>query len=264
MCESYEGQAGALFQDQLGGIADQCFEFVERTCNDASDLRERWNNRIVLERSSLSELYLDGRIEILIYGEWGTGADQVDWFCRISPCAAVSHNRAPNAGVEPGHHGECDRGQDEVVFVVVVEGMEGPKRFVLSVGRTYLVEKKVCRSGEGGLYRLQIVNGRTAGGYKVFPFLSHGKVPVGLPLDGFSNAGSQMIKGSPEIVNGVSNDERGHFRDWFQRAISQSEPGWLRIGRGDIGLNVDAMPFPGQGHRFGNQLINVAVGPLNL
>lgn len=264
MTDLYEPrQAGATFSD-LGGLANKTFELIERVGDDSGNLRKRWDNRLVLERSSLSELYVNGRIEIVIYGDWGGGKNNIHWLCCISAHPTVLDDASSKSSVDICYAGDCNSRQDEVVLVVVVEDVKGPKRLVRSVGRTYLIENKIYRTEEGGLYRLQVLNGRSVLGYKVFPFLPHRKMSRGFPLTGVSDSGSQMIEGTPKIVNSVSNDESNHFRDWFKREVSQREPGWLCVGRNDVALDSNAIPFFGQRGRFGDQFVNVAIGPLNL
>lgn len=248
----------------LAGLPYECFELVESVTHHASDLRERWDNRLILERSSLAELYLNNRIEIVLYGEWGVEREKVDWFCRVTPSAAVFEDHSGGTDVDVSNLGDCDCRQDEIMLVVVVEGVEGPQSLVASVGRPYLVQKQVSRPGQGGLYRLQILNGRSGGGYKFFPFASHGEVPLRLPVHSPANAGSEMIQGPAEVVSSISDHQCDKFSNWLKGAIAERKAGWLRVGRDDVRLDGDAVPLPGKGACAGNNLFNVAVGPLNL
>jgi hypothetical protein len=150
------------------------------------------------------------------------------------------------------------------MFVVVVEGVERPKMLVRSIGRPYLVKKQVHRSGEGGLYRFELRNGRATIGYKIIPFLPHGKVSLDGPRHRSHNTAGEVIERPPQVVDGISDDQRQEFRDWFRGAISQCKPGWLRLGRFNVRLDPNRMPILAQGAGASDKLVNVLIGPLNL
>ena len=50
-------------------------QFVDGAANEFRQLAKRWDNRVVLEGFSLSELYLDGRIAIALVVDVGPCAD---------------------------------------------------------------------------------------------------------------------------------------------------------------------------------------------
>ena len=247
----------------LALLVDELFELVESVTNQPSDLRECWNDRLILERSSLAELYVNGRIEVLLYGEWPVAGDKVDWLCRIRPERTVGH-REGAADIDSPDISQSDSGQDEVVLVVIVENVEGPQRLIRSVGRPDFIQQQVCASGQGGLYEIKLLNGLSAGGYKVFPFTSHGEMALRSPLHGIAYSGRQMVKSPSKVVDRVTDHERDQFRNWLQGAISEGILGRMRIGRDNVWFDDNLMPISRQRRGMFNYLVNVAVGPLDL
>jgi hypothetical protein len=237
---------------------DQPIERIERFRNDLADLHERWNNRLVLEGTSLAEAYLNGRLEILSYGDWNIGTKDVNWAVRISPASAIGklvsakHPRSDNSS-------QGDSWDKQVMFVVVVQDIEGPERLVRSVLRPYIFEKKVFSVGDGFLYRIE-----GAGGYKVFPNFEHRKVWLRLWIDSSNNPGAQMVKCSPQVMERISDGERECLGNRFGGAIDKLIASRLCVGRHNVRFHRKGIETGGQWASEPNQLINVAVGPLNL
>ena len=75
--------------EYLAPGVNETFDRVERFRNDLRNLKERWDNRLVLERCSLAELYINGRLEVVLHGDWHVGIDQYRWACRIKAGGAV-------------------------------------------------------------------------------------------------------------------------------------------------------------------------------
>ena len=59
-------------------VPNEAFDRVERFQNDLRNLKERWDNRLVLERCSLAELYLNGRLEVVLHGDWSGGPADIN------------------------------------------------------------------------------------------------------------------------------------------------------------------------------------------
>lgn len=118
-------QAGASTGDELGAIADQCFELVKRTGNDASNLRKRWDNRIVLERSSVSELYVDGRFNIAIHGKWESAFENYKWLCRVISTGIFGDIDTASLDINTANFAYRDGRDKQIMLVVVIEGVEG-------------------------------------------------------------------------------------------------------------------------------------------
>lgn len=251
------GQAGA---NQDGDTAELCvnqaLKGVERFSHDIADLHKRWDNRIVLERCSVAELYLNGRIDIALYGNGLAGFNDVNWLCRVSAEASERIEGAAS-DVEPGDTGEGDCGDEQIVLVVVVEGVECPETFVRSVGRAQLIKKKFRSTREGLLYRREGLGF----GYEVLPVFPHREVDLSFGVDRANNRGCQMIECAPEIMNGITNHQRQQLWDWLRRLIIQCR---ITVNRTGVVVQYDRIEFRRQGLGDSSQLINVAIGPLNL
>lgn len=243
-------------------VADVPLQNGERLVHEFRNLRERWDNRLVLERTSLAELYINGRVEVVVHGDWPGASQDYHWACRIRACATVSQDAAPGGDVDVTDIGKGDGWQDQVVLVVVVEGIEGPERFVRSVFRPHLFEKKVFGVGEGLLYRREI-----GMGYEVFPFGGHweeGSFAIGRKPSADDHIG-KMVQCGAEIVNGITDDEAERLWDWLFGPIGKLKLGRIKVDdrAGNfsdpqlvkLGVNRCGSPY---------QFIDVAVGPLNL
>src|SRR4051794_23456675 len=116
-------------------------EQFEKLAGELRDLRKRWDNRLVLERCSLAELYLHGRLEIVLYGDWLLGPNQYVWACRGKAERDVLDGRSheDGANIDNGDHRN-----EVIVLPVIVEGVKVPKTLVRSVFRTYLFKKEFC------------------------------------------------------------------------------------------------------------------------
>lgn len=239
--------------------ADQALERVDRFRDDLRNLRQRWDNRLVLKRSSWPEAYLDGRLEIALYGNWPGGADKKLWLGCVSPDSRVSHHVSPDHQGDVHTH-ECDIGDEQVMLVVIVEIVESPKRFVRSVLRPYLIKDEVLSSGQGLLYEVQ--DGR---GYKVLPRWVDREMLFGFSPNSSHNACAQVVEGGPEIVGSVSYRERQRLRDWLCGAVNEPEGAGLVMGPGPhIRLHSQSVEIVSQGTCHADKFVNVAVGPLNL
>lgn len=242
---------------------DESLERIECFRDRLAHLKKRWDNRLVLERTSLAEAYRDGRLELLLYQDWKIGSDDyVAAICVAAP-SALAESHFPDGPISDDFCNGDGR-DEEVVLVVVVEDMEGPKRFVGSVLRPYLFKKEVRGVGKGLLYRCQRLGGASIGGYQVFPDFTHRKMWVGLRIDGPNDAGAQVIKCSPEIMDRIADDERQRLGDWLFGLIGQFKRSRICVGREGVFLNQKVKEIVGEGIGEGDQLINVAVGPLNL
>lgn len=251
-------------------LLDQCFELIEGAGRDPGYLRERWNDRLVLENASIAELYLNGRLEIVLYGDVPGIPNEVHWFCRISAKRAVCHSGAiVGCGVQVLDHCDGNDGQDKIMLVVVVQGMEAPQVVVSRIDGPYLIEKRFRGVGEGLLYKRHCGAQALIGGYEVFPVLPHRKVNLSVGHDGPDNAGCKVVQGSSEVMENVSDDQCKNFGNWFSGTVLQRlsdngvclDEAGIRTGRID-----DIQGVEGARKRFAEmpQFINVALGPFNL
>lgn len=239
--------------------ADQAFECVNRFRHDLRNLNERWNNRLVLERTSWCEAYIDGRLEIAMYGDRLLGADDENWLCCIRADIQASDRNRPERYIGPIDVRHGGRGDEQIMFVVVVEGVESPKRFIRSVIRSYLLNDKPLSTGNGLLYKVQ-----DGCGYKVLPRGVDREVRFGRGIDRSQNACAEVIERRSEVVDRISDCKREHTRDGLNGPENESIFIDLATGRANITLYPQRVEFVGQRLSQSNQLVNVAVGPLNL
>lgn len=240
---------------------DQPTKYTHCFCHDLGNLRQRWDDQLILERCSLAELYLNGRLEIVLHGDWGIGADQYRWACRIKTETTIVHDVASNPRIEPRDCRGDDSGDKEVVLIVFVEGVKVPKMLVGSILRPYLFEKKVFGTGEGLLYRCE-----SAMGYEVFPW---GKREIEWSLRGRSPSPDdpicKMIKCSPEISDRVSNDSCKRLWDVLFGTVGYTKTIGVYVQDRSASYVIgDFIEGSIKRDRSLTKFINVAVGPLNL
>jgi hypothetical protein len=218
------GQAGA--GGALGSYHP--IERIECFRNELAELRERWDNRLVLERASLAEIYANGRLEILLYGNWNIGRNDVLWAVRVSADTTIGE-LVGSDGPGPDDASQSNRWDKQVMFVVIVQDMEGPERVVRSVLRPYVFEKKVFSVGEGLLYRVE-----DGGGFKVFPVFTHREMWLRLRIDSSNDAGAHVIQCSSQVMDRISNDERKCLGHRFGGTIDDLIRGRLCVGRHNV------------------------------
>lgn len=248
--------------EDSGALIDQPHEGIDRFRDDLRDLKQRWDNRLILERVvSLSEAYLNGRLEVVLYGDWLVGDHEFQWACRVAANAEILNRVSGDLGVDPSHGNHGHGRNDQVVLVEVAEIVEQPDGLVQSVGRPYLFEKKFFGSGEGFLYRRQgcVV-------FEVFPFGMHGEVWLEAGRGAGSNdAARKVIQCGSQIVDRVTDDDCERLWDWLFGAVGKLKGAGLRLeGMAATPLNRDLVEAAIQGRGPAPKLIDVCVGPLNL
>ncbi len=208
------GQAGAPALLYIG--PDEAFERVKRLGDDLRHLRERWNNRLVLENGTFWESYFDGSAEIIVYGDWRVGDDDSNWAVRIPARRAVCEDIGANPGVDVFDIYGGDRRQEIVVFIEVAEAGGGPKVKVRVPARFYIFEDKFRRVGEGLLYRRIM-----GGGFKVFPFFRKREMNFSRLAHDSQSCINPVVEGLPKIVDGVSDDRAKVICDWLFGPVGQ-------------------------------------------
>ncbi len=254
-------QASVEFAQPLLDIGpEEAFECVQRLRDDLGHLRERWDNRLILEDSSLWESYFDGRAEIVLYGNWLVGADHINCAVRIPAHLTVFHSIGANPGVDICDCCDGDDRQEIVVFVVIAEACGGPEVEVRIPARLYVFKDKFCGVGEGLLY--QRIMG---GGFKVFPFFRKREMEFFREGDDPGNCIHPVVERLPKIIHGVSDDWGKMICDWLFGPVGQVKTIRLSQRRyrasGSIGNFIQVL---GQGGRVADNSINVAIGPFNL
>lgn len=87
-------------RDRLGASAeDQSLKVFDSFADEFRHLKESWDNRLVLEKTSVAKSYLSGRLVILVRGKWPVGTDNYEWVVSIVASPAVSHCDSTGIGV---------------------------------------------------------------------------------------------------------------------------------------------------------------------
>lgn len=197
-----------------GDADEKFFAAVEGLRRGLDAIQERWDNRLILEETPLWEGYICGRFEILLYGNWGAGADHLNFVCRIAADAAVPHGVGADAGVDVANLGEGDGWQDESVFVGVIESADGAECLSIPVRvRFDFIPDEDTSIGEGLLYRL--VGGL---GFKVFNIVPkrHRESTRGICCpECLDRGGGPVIEAGAQVVDDISDDQRKMLRDWL-------------------------------------------------
>jgi hypothetical protein len=234
--------------------SDQRSQKLDRFARGIRELNERWKNRFVPERESLVEAYLKGRFEIALYGNFSGTAEKRGWLLRIK-CAphefvAASINQEHKAS----ENCAMRRYDQLVVLVDPIKQVQAIETHLPVLVRLDFINNHFPRAGNGELYRVY-----SGGGYKVFPFLVEREHKIRLPQSALSRLCEGVIESTFQVVDGVPNNERQAVWDWLS-------------GRHDrdvdsVVLRVNVNSVEARGAKFGDcglQLIDVAVGPLNL
>jgi hypothetical protein len=239
---------------------DEAVEGIDRFHDDLRHLKERWDNRLVLEHRPFWEYYISGRGEILLYGKWSVGSYEAKWAVRIPAYRAILDDICANPGVyvSDTRHGH-DR-DEIVVLVVVAQACGGPKVQVCIPARLYLFQDKVCKVGEGLLYKRVV-----GGSFEVFPFFRKGE--IGFPARPNDREGGidPVFHGFPKIIDGVAYDSAEVLRNWLFGSIDEVKTVWFQ--QEWIGSRWTADNFiqiNGHNGRLSDKHINVAVGPFDL
>lgn len=242
----------------VGG--DEFFQNVERLRDDLGHIRQRWDNRLVLENGSLWEAYFDGGAEIVIHGNWYTGLDDCHWAVRLPSGAAVFHDYAARPEVDVVDLHDRNGRQEIIVLVVVAEAGDGPKIEVRIPARFYFFRDKFRGLGEGLMYRRI-----GAGGFKIFPFFRKGEVDLfGVP-DAQDGIVHPVVESFPEIIDGVSQDRAKVLFDWLFGPVGQCKT--IRISQQNVTPMrpiADLIQIAAQGGRVPHNRIDVAFGPFDL
>jgi len=239
---------------------DETIQRIQRLRDDLRHVQERWNNRLVLEDRSLWECYFDGGAEILLYGDWGAGTNKINYAVRIPANRAVLHSICANPGVDVLDVYDGDHRYEIIVLIVVTETGSGPQMEICIPARLYIFDDKVCKVGEGLLYRRVI-----GGGFKVFPFFRKREIDFLRLMDGAKRGVNPIVQGFSEVVNSVSDDRPKMICDWLFGPIGQVKTIRLsqKCNRPPRPIS-DLIQVFGQGGRILDKRINVAIGPFDL
>ncbi|MEX0802031.1 MAG: hypothetical protein WD688_01730 [Candidatus Binatia bacterium] len=221
---------------------------------ELTELRERWDNRLVLERCSLWEEYRRGRLSVACYLERRAGHDHSEFASGMHGGAAIGQPISVLIfRVDPRNGLDRDDGDEELVFVEVVELGDLPESKIPSLVRLYHIENMRGELGRGFLYRSEIMRG-----YKVLPFFAYReRDPVVVFPD---EVRGNIVERGAQIVHDVANQERNFGWRRGERVELQEIAAGLRVL---LNMNFAEVRLkkPLQ-DRFDS--LDVVVGPLDL
>lgn len=70
---------------ESGNASQEAIKAIERLRDGLHEIKKRWDNRLILEKTPLWEGYLDGRFEIVMYGNWFSSVNDSLFACRVKP-----------------------------------------------------------------------------------------------------------------------------------------------------------------------------------
>lgn len=233
---------------------------IDDTKHQLRQVQERWDNRLILERESLFEAYLDGRICIGLVVKMGGGA--------FLDGASVTEDTNPMRGERASGIliYEFDSGlkrvttkYDRSMLVEVIEFIECPKGKISSLVRLYRIDNKLAKVGTDLLFKSEI-----DGLYKFFPRFMHGEVGVstiGISSHVADNFGHRVVKRASEVVNSVTDDNA--------KPVDGECAGGPEIKAeiASLRISIDEMSVtfrPQKALNPGLRVTDVLIGPLNL
>jgi hypothetical protein len=250
-------------------------QFIDGAANDFRQLAKRWDNRLVLEGFSLSELYLDGRIAIALVVDVGLCAD---------PGFSRYLGHGPIGRGDSHKHKDSTRGRTRRVILLILSDSDnemsgfGERRDKqpMLIHSVKTIEGKKSRISPGLIWFYDISNfqreiGRDSlyksvlwGIYEGLPRIVQREVSEGRIIYPASDndRGGNVVKGCAEIVDSVSDDGRDIFRE-ADRALHMdcmaiASGILILVGHNGIDVSLDQIAEP----RF--KLLDVLVGPFDL
>ena len=250
------------------GTPHQFAEKAQSFADGLTQLSQRWDNRIVVKKTSLAKLYIDGRVVVLVDTHLIARHDGAKLVVCINKIVAAGHPAGDFTAYdvpyrEIANPANCDCRDDEVVLIDLINLCEAPKDGVSArVGvRFYLIEDKVFRTGEGHLYV-----GEGLIGYKVLPRLVEREVIEGgvARVRPYQSRG-QVVQSAPEVVYDITDKKAEIIRDWTFWLKNQFPHVFLRLNRFGVELlDENMMPLTRKVGSGSNDFIEVALGPLDL
>lgn len=224
--------------------------------NKLRQLKERWDNRLRIEKMSLLEEYRKGRLSIVFNLQPTANLDHVVSAGAIGYEGAISDLRAlvvfcVNAG--DGRHAK--HGDQEPVFVDVVDFVEGPEGKIPSLVRLYVVENDVADIGSGMLY-VSLFHGNG----KVLPRFMEWKMdPRGFYSGIPNHLTGYMIKCGTEAMNSIAYNKRERDRKRLENLQLEDISARIVVHR-----NAIEIIHGGKLADAGINLVDVMVGPADL
>lgn len=234
---------------------------AKRLRDDLRHLRERWNNRLVLEDGTFGKGYIDGNSEVVIVCDNRlSSGNHYNLAVRIPAHAAVLNGICADKGAYTldAHNGDVR--QKIVVLVEVTKAGSGPQIQVRIPTRLYVFNNEIRKLGEGLPYRFV-----RFGGFKILPFSRKREMKIPTTASRAVNGIYPEIHRFPQIIHGITDNWREIFADKFLRTVSELkairiDEDYYRSGRPISNL----VKIIGQRGRPLEQRVDVLVGPFDL
>jgi hypothetical protein len=234
---------------------EEFFKRCDRFRGRLRELKQRWDNRLILEREPWGEAYLAGRLSVVCYLQ---AIGRLDG----EVCTSAQHGNADIAkgvlalvyGANANHAPNVNDGNEESVLVEVVKLRDFPKMEVPSFVRLYRVHDEVGKIGEGFLYASQ----GPGVGYKLVPFFAYReRDPIIVLPNGVEG---NVVEGRSEVVDNISDDKWNLGWKRAERGYLQKMLPWFSLT-----VHPDCAEFRIEKCvKDRLQIIDVAIGPLDL
>ena len=240
------------------------FESGDDVINDYCHFVERFKNGLATDNLRLSERYVGFELEIVVrFSVVGAGGNVHNFVSHLKRHRGGLGKAwaLPVSSINSPFVESSDGGYQEAVFVNAVELVDMPECFIPTYIRLY-GEEEFFRTKRNTLYfsftdrrckfllPLGIRTDREVG------------VPVGSATTSVHELPSKMVKGTPQVVYGVSNDERDGVRNRIDTCDVQRRMVnfryTVRLGPDFIRMVV------AEGSDPGIQVTDVLLGPVGL
>lgn len=197
------------------GPKAQVFKRLDKALQEVRALRQRWDDRLTLKGLSLCKRYQNFGLELLADLEIVTSGQRYE-LCAVVKCAAPVMSSAPvhedvpfialrlvDCVHQPGNITDIADWHQQAVLIQDVQVVDASQNLIPSTVRLERPDY-VEDFGSGAVY-MSLLDGR----FKVFRRLAKREVNgIGLALIQNHEINGEMVKGGPEVMDGVT-DNRG-------------------------------------------------------
>jgi hypothetical protein len=235
---------------------------INRARDSFRELRERWDNRLVLKRGAYAEDYCRGRIALLVYCKVSFPPDPepVGILRVVRPHRENISVLILKADVRELHY--LEHWDEQLMLVRDVHIVQGPQGAVPSRVGFYDIDHEVSQCDSAPIVgKFLLFQSAIYGTYKFVPLIADWKMSmeISLPSKFIEDSVVQQIKRTSEVVQGVSDDKSGVG----SREVSEE----CNADTSSALLLLDANGVKVRRGKFGQQLIqviDVLHGPFNL
>ncbi|MCF6113883.1 hypothetical protein [Mesorhizobium muleiense] len=245
----------APFSDVLTGGSEEGFsEKLDRFVRGLSHIQKRWENALSAKQIMLWKGYLDGDFSVMLIFDI---VSEVGKSTRPDErCIGYLERRPARSNGRVGDLVNPYCGDDQIVFVDLVELGDGPQNVVASSlpVRLHLIKNERLNFWEGHRY-WRLIDGV----FDVFPRFVEGERAETLPARCAPKCHPDMIERRAQIVDCIADDE-GDIQTNFAKIGKIKVRTTIRLfGNGDsVGFITPDLIFG----RF--KLVDVAIGPFDL